>query len=102
MTPDDASAAAAILLLTAVTLGTRLAGPFLMQFVQLTPRIERFLESMAIAVIAAIVVTQISATGLRGAGAALVAALLMLKSRQAALAMFGAMIFAAAWNMLQH
>jgi uncharacterized membrane protein len=52
----DQTAIIAILLLTAVTVATRLAGVWIMSYVAITPRIEAFLRYMATSVLIAIVV----------------------------------------------
>lgn len=52
---DEPSAFAAVLLLAAITLLTRISGPFIMAHVAITPRIEAFLKYMAISVLISIV-----------------------------------------------
>jgi len=53
---DEVPAAVAVLLLALVTLATRIAGVWVMSYVEITPRIEAFLKSMATSVLIAIVV----------------------------------------------
>jgi uncharacterized membrane protein len=98
--PIESSSSFAIAVIAIVTAMTRVAGPILMRYVNITPRIERFLEAMSISVIAAILVSAISEGGLRGAGAALVAATIMITFRNTALAMISGTVFAAGWTFL--
>ena len=53
---DEASAIGAILLLTLVTVATRMGGVWIMSYIQITPRIEAFLKYMAVSVLISIVV----------------------------------------------
>jgi uncharacterized membrane protein len=53
---DTVAAVAAVLLLTAVTMATRLGGVWIMSYVEITPRIEAFLKYMAVSVLISIVV----------------------------------------------
>jgi uncharacterized membrane protein len=52
---DAAAAIVAVLLLAAVTAGTRVGGVWLMSRVRITPRIEIFLKYMSVSVLIAIV-----------------------------------------------
>jgi uncharacterized membrane protein len=53
---DEASAIGAVLLLTLVTVATRLGGVWIMSYIEITPRIEAFLKYMAASVLISIVV----------------------------------------------
>ena len=53
---DTVAAVAAVLLLTLVTMATRLGGVWMMSYVEITPRIEAFLKYMAVSVLISIVV----------------------------------------------
>jgi uncharacterized membrane protein len=53
---DHASAVAAVLVLSVVTLATRFGGVWIMSYVAITPRIEAFLKYMAASVLISIVV----------------------------------------------
>ena len=53
---DTVAAVAAVLLLTAVTIATRIGGVWIMSYVEITPRIEAFLKYMAVSVLISIVV----------------------------------------------
>lgn len=53
---DEASAIGAILLLTLVTVATRMGGVWIMSYVEITPRIEAFLKYTAVSVLISIVV----------------------------------------------
>ena len=97
----EATVYAAIAVMTAVTLMTRLAGAGLMARLGLSgPRTDRFLAAMSSGVIAAIVATAVAQGGAREAAAVAVAAAAMLGARQATVAMAAGMIFAALWTAL--
>lgn len=53
---DTVAAVAAVLLLTLVTMATRIGGVWMMSYVKITPRIEAFLKYMAVSVLISIVV----------------------------------------------
>lgn len=53
---DTVAAVAAVLLLTLVTMATRIGGVWIMSYVKITPRIEAFLKYMAVSVLISIVV----------------------------------------------
>jgi uncharacterized membrane protein len=52
---DAVSATVAVLLLAAVTAGTRVGGVWLMSHVRITPRVETFLKYMSVSVLISIV-----------------------------------------------
>jgi uncharacterized membrane protein len=52
---DEWTAFAAVSLLAAITLATRISGPLIMSYVVITPRIEAFLKYMATSVLISIV-----------------------------------------------
>lgn len=93
------SAYIAIAIMAIVTLSTRLGGAFMMRFLTLSPRLSRFLEAMSASVLAAIVTTFLVTNGARESVAVGVAMLVMLATRSAVYAMFGAMIVAASWTL---
>lgn len=80
MNPEIA-AFAAIGLMAMVIYGTRAGGAALMSFFRLTPRLEVFLKSLAISVLAAIVASALARGGLRDAAAVAMAALVLLLCR---------------------
>jgi len=90
----------AIAIMAVVTLAVRVAGSAVMEVVPFSPRVERFLEAMASAVIAAIVANVLAANGLREAASVAVAILIMLASRSALWAMIAGTAFAAVWSGL--
>jgi uncharacterized membrane protein len=96
--PNDLSAFAAIVIIAGVTLGTRLCGAVMMQKVGSSDRVESFLEALSTSVIAAIIATVIAQGGLRETVAVVLAAMVMLASRSAVLAMIAAMFLAAVWT----
>lgn len=98
--PDAFSAWAAILLASALTLVTRLAGPVVMGWVPMTRRVERFLQNLSLAVLAALVASMLARGGLREAGAAAVAVLVMALARRSVWAMGVGMICAAGWTFV--
>ena len=95
--PTDLSAYAAILIMAAVTLATRLLGAEIMQRVATSKSLERFLDALSSSVIAAIVATYVTQHGLREAAAVAVAAMVMLALRSAVWAMISGMAVAALW-----
>ena len=94
---DDVTAVGAVLVLALVTLATRLAGVWIMSYVEITARIEAFLKYMATSVFIAIVVPA-AVNGAPRIGLAVgAAAIAMIASRSALAAMLiGAAVAAAA------
>lgn len=97
---DATSAYLAIGLLALVTLGTRLGGAYVMRFVPLSPRVERFLEAMSSSVLAAIVVSFLARGSWREGAAVALALLVMLVMRSPVLAMVAAMALAGGWSWM--
>lgn len=98
--PDTYSAWAAILLASALTLATRLSGPIVMAWLPMSPRVERFLQNLSLAVLAALVATMLARGGMREAASVAVAVGVMLTTRKSIWAMGAGMICAAAWGFL--
>lgn len=98
MVVDAPSAYFAIAIMCAVTLSTRLGGAFMMRFLTMSPRLSRFLEAMSASVLAAIVITFLVHGGTRESVAVGAAIVVMLATRSAVYAMFGAMFVAAGWT----
>jgi len=98
--PDAFTAWAAILLASALTLATRLSGPFVMAFLPMSPRVERFLQNLSLAVLAALVATMLARGGLREAASVAVAVLVMGLWRKSIWAMGAGMLCAAGWTFL--
>lgn len=94
----DLSTWAAIFIVAAVTLASRLAGSFLMARVETSPRVERFLDGLSVGVIAALVASTLAQNGLREGAAVAIAVLMMLRWANAAWAMLAGMALAAAWT----
>lgn len=95
---DDLTVWTAIVLIASVTLASRLAGSFLMSHVGASARIERFLDGLSVAVIAALVASILAQNGLREAAAVALAVLVMLRSANATWAMIAGMAVAALWT----
>ena len=93
---SDASALLAVLLLTLVTIATRLTGVWIMSFVRITPRIEAFLKYMAAGVLIAIVVPNTLSASPRIWIAVVAAAAVMIATRSALAAMLIGTALAAA------
>ena len=93
---SDATAIIAVLLLTLVTVATRLSGVWIMSYVRITPRIEAFLKYMAAGVLIAIVVPNTLAASPRIWIAVLAAAVAMIATRSALAAMLIGTALAAA------
>ncbi|MEM6384331.1 MAG: AzlD domain-containing protein [Pseudomonadota bacterium] len=100
MSVDPISAYAAIFLLAAVTLATRVGGAAVMRIVAISPRLTRFLEAMSSSVLAAIVVSFLAREGGRELVAVGVAVIAMLVTRKPVVAMVCAMLLAAGWTYL--
>nr|WP_262386517.1 AzlD domain-containing protein [Roseobacter litoralis] len=88
----------AILVVAFVTFFSRIAGPVLMSRVAITDRIERFLDSMAVSVVAALVASLIAQAGLREAAAVAICAVVMLRSQSAIWAIMAGICMAAGWS----
>ncbi|MEM8852417.1 MAG: AzlD domain-containing protein [Pseudomonadota bacterium] len=98
--PDETATWLAIGLVAAVTLACRLAGPVVMSRIGPSPRIERFLQSLSISVIAALVASIVAQGGPREGAAVGVAALVMLATKSTVLALLAGMATAASWTIL--
>ena len=96
--PDVYTAWAAILLASVLTLATRLSGPILMAWLPMSPQIERFLQNLSQAVLAALVASMLARGGLREAASVGVAVLVMVLLRKSIWAMGAGMICAAGWT----
>ena len=91
----ETSAIGAILLLALVTMGTRIAGVWIMSYVAITPRIEAFLQYMAVSVLISIVVPATLAAAPRMWLAVGAAVIVMIATRSTLGAMVTGMIVAA-------
>lgn len=98
--PDAFTAWAAILLASTLTLATRLSGPVVMAWLPMSQRIERFLQNLSLAVLAALVATMLARGGLREVASVTVAVLVMVLLRKSIWAMGSGMICAAGWTFL--
>ncbi len=99
--PGEFSAWAAILLVAAITVGSRLAGPLLMTRVRVSPALERFLDNLSISVIAALAASLVAAGGLREAVSVALACGVMLRTGSAVRALAAGMLAAAAWTLVR-
>ena len=95
--PTEFAAYAAIALIAVVTFATRAAGPVFMSLITASPRIERFLEAMAVSVIAALVASLAVNAGGRELAALGVAAAVTLWTRNLVGAMLAGTALGAAW-----
>ena len=98
--PNDFSALVAIALIAALTYGSRIAGALVMSRISTSPRIERFLDGLSVSVIAAVVASMLAQDGPREAAAVALAALVMLGTSNAVVAMLAGVLCAAAWSFL--
>lgn len=98
--PDVVSAWLAILLVSGVTLASRLSGPILMARLPMSATVERFLQNLSLSVIAALVASMLMRGGLREAAAVTTAALVMIVFRKSIWAMGAGMLVAAAWTFV--
>ena len=95
---DELTVWTAIVLIASVTLASRLVGSFLMSHVNASARIERFLDGLSVAVIAALVASILAQNGFREAAAVALAVLVMLRSANATWAMIAGVAVAALWT----
>jgi len=98
--PDVASAWLAILMVSGVTLASRLSGPILMARLPMSATVERFLQNLSLSVIAALVASLLMRGGLREAASVAAAALVMIVFRKSIWAMGAGMLVAAAWTFV--
>lgn len=89
-----------ILLVAMLVYASRALGLVLMAGVEATPRIRRFLDTLAVSVIAAIVATTLIQVGVREIAAASVTVLIMILSRSAVWAMAAGTAIAALWTRM--
>ncbi len=97
---DEWSYFLAVTILTSVSLVTRISGAFLMTWITLTPKVERFLEGLAVSVIAALVASVLVTAETRAIAATLAAVAVVAMSRGVIWAMLSGMIVAAAYPQL--
>lgn len=97
---SDWSYLIAVTVLALVALGTRLSGALLMAWVTPTPRIERFLEGMAVSVIAALVASSLVTMDIKTFVATGCAIIVAAFSRNVIWAMLAGMIVAAAYPLI--
>lgn len=86
--------------MTTAALVTRIAGAVLMSRVTSTAKTERFLEGLAVSVIAALVASQLMAADTRNAAAVAVAIVVTLSTRSAIFAIVAGMMTAAALPLI--
>lgn len=96
--PNDATAFAVIAMIAVITFASRVSGALLMSRIEVSARIDRFLDALSVSVIAALVASIVAQNGLREAVAVAFAAAIMLGWKSAICAMIGGMGFAAAWT----
>jgi uncharacterized membrane protein len=92
---DTMAAIGAVLLLTLVTIATRVSGVWIMSYVDITPRIEAFLKYMAVSALVSIVVPITAAAPPRIWLAVAASALVSITTRSALGAMLAGVIVAA-------
>ena len=98
---DTVAAVAAVLLLTLITMATRVGGVWIMSYVEITPRIEAFLKYMAVSVLISIVVPATLAAAPRIWLAVAAAAIVAVVTRSALNAMLvGAAVAAVVKNVV--
>ncbi|MGB0696099.1 MAG: AzlD domain-containing protein [Rhodospirillaceae bacterium] len=89
-----------IAMVAGITFASRIAGPLIMLWVPLSPRLERFLDGLSVSVLAALVASLLAQNDLRTATAVAVASGIMLAAKSAIWAMLAGMACAAAWTWL--
>ena len=98
--PDDLSATLAIVLVAAVTYGSRIAGIVIMSRIETSPMVSRFLDGLAVSVVAALVASIAVRGGLKEIAAIVLASIVMIGTRSATWAMLTGMLCAAAWTAI--
>ncbi len=96
--PSDLSTWLALGVVAAMTFGTRITGALLMARFDTSPRIERFLDSLSVAVIAALVASALAQAGGREVLSVALAILITAVTRSAIGAMVAGMAGAALWS----
>ena len=86
------------MMVSALVFATRAIGPVLMAGIEPSPRLRRFLDTLAVSVIAALVATALVDVGLREIAAACATVLVMVMMRSAVWAMIAGTILAAIWT----
>ena len=94
------SIALSVALLALVALVTRVSGAFLMAWVNLTPKLERFLEGLAVSVIAALVASLLATGDSKTVVATFAALAVMTVSHSVTWAMLVGMLVAATYFYL--
>ena len=92
---DEPSLALAIGLVAAVVFATRIAGALFMSWITPSARVDRFLDGLAVSVIAALVASMMAGGGATLSASVLVALLTMILSRSVVWALLAGMTFAA-------
>ena len=85
-------------MIAGVTFFTRTAGVLLMSQLQTSGRIERFLDTLSVSVVAALVASILAQNGAREMVAVAVSTIVMLRSRSAAGAILAGIGAAALWS----
>lgn len=99
LSPWVVSAWLAIMLVSGVTLASRLSGPILMARLPMSTAVERFLQNLSLSVITALVASMLMRGGLREAASVTAAALVMIVFRKSIWAMGAGMLVAATWTL---
>lgn len=90
----------AVMVIAFVTFCSRIAGPVLMSRIAASDRIERFLDAMAVSVVAALVASIIAQAGWREAAAVAICAVVMLRCQSAIWSIMAGIWLAAAWSSI--
>ena len=97
---SDVTPWAAILVIASVTFLNRIAGPIMMKHIDISGRVERFLDAMSVSVVAALVASILAQGGWREVVAVGCSAVVMTQSRSAVWAMICGIGAAAVWPVL--
>lgn len=90
----------AIVIATVVTFGTRIVGPLIMLRVPLGPRVLRFLDSLSMSVIVAVIASYIARGSMREAVAVASAAVTIIIIKKTWVAIIVAVVVAAMWTRM--
>ncbi len=94
---DELTSWAAILLIAVVIFLTRIAGPMVMGHIEISARVERFLDAMSVSVIVALIASILAQQGAREVVAVGFCALVMARFRSGVLAIITGIGVAAIW-----
>lgn len=97
---DDLSFIAAVSVMAIAAFATRIAGPALMSRLKPTARTDRFLEGLAVSVIAALIASQLVTADIKTYTAVIAAVVVMAAAKSPVWAMLAGMVTAASYPII--